>query len=58
VWSALPPARELDGTGVGLKYGLGLGLRLQKGTFLVRGDLAWSPDARPLGGYLLAGQIF
>jgi hypothetical protein len=24
----------------------------------VRGDLAWSPDARPVGGYLLAGEVF
>jgi hypothetical protein len=49
----------LDGTGVGLKYGLGAGLRLQEGdTFVVRADLAWSPDARPIGGYFAAGEIF
>jgi hypothetical protein len=50
---------ELDGTGLGLKYGVGTGLRFQEGrTFVVRADLAWSPDARPIGGYFAAGQIF
>jgi hypothetical protein len=24
----------------------------------VRADVAWSPDARPLAGYLLADHIF
>jgi outer membrane protein assembly factor BamA len=59
VWADLDRAPSLDGTGLGLKYGVGGGLRLQKGkTFVLRGDLAWSPDARPLGGYFLAGHIF
>jgi hypothetical protein len=59
VWSDLPAAPQLDGHGLGLKYGVGSGLRLEKGkTFVVRGDVAWSPDARPLGAYLIAGQIF
>lgn len=50
---------ELDGTGIGLKYGIGGGLRLQEGkTFVVRADLAWSPDAQPIGGYFSAGEIF
>jgi hypothetical protein len=50
---------ELDGTGIGLKYGVGGGIRFQEGhTFVVRADVAWSPDARPLGGYFAAGQIF
>jgi Omp85 superfamily domain len=49
----------LDGTGIGLKYGLGGGLRLQEGqTFIVRGDVAWSPDAKPVGAYFAAGEIF
>ena len=49
----------LDGTGLGLKYGLGGGLRLQEGqTFIVRGDIAWSPDATPVGAYFAAGEIF
>jgi hypothetical protein len=50
---------ELDGTGIGLKYGIGGGLRLQQGqTFIVRADIAWSPDAQPVGAYFAAGQIF
>jgi outer membrane translocation and assembly module TamA len=59
VWADLRGAPELDGSGLGLKYGAGGGLRLQKGsTFVLRVDLAWSPDARPLGGYFLAGHVF
>jgi len=59
-WTELAHAHpELDGTGLGLKYGVGCGLRLQEGkTFVVRADLAWSPDARPIGGYFAAGEIF
>jgi hypothetical protein len=50
---------ELDGSGVGLKYGVGGGLRLQQGrTFVVRFDVAWSPDAEPISAYFAAGQIF
>ena len=50
---------ELDGTGLGLKYGIGGGLRLLQGqTFIVRADVAWSPDAQPIGAYFAAGQIF
>jgi hypothetical protein len=38
---------------------VGGGLRLQKDqTFVLRADLAWSPDAHPLGGYFLAGHLF
>ncbi len=49
----------LDGTGIGLKYGLGGGLRLKQGkTFVIRLDVAYSPDARPIGVYFGAGQIF
>lgn len=59
VFTRLPADPVLDGSGVGLKYGVGGGLRVQKGkTFIVRGDLAWSPDARPLGGYITGGQQF
>jgi hypothetical protein len=59
VWADLTSAPELDGTGLGLKYGVGGGLRLHKGrSFVLRFDLAWSPDASPLAGYLLAGQMF
>jgi hypothetical protein len=59
VWADVDRAPELDGTGLGLKYGVGGGLRLQKDqTFVLRADLAWSPDAHPLGGYFLAGHLF
>ncbi|MES1165668.1 MAG: BamA/TamA family outer membrane protein [Verrucomicrobiota bacterium] len=59
-WSEIGQAHpDLDGTGWGLKYGIGAGLRLQEGqTFVVRADLAWSPDAQPVGAYFAAGQIF
>jgi hypothetical protein len=59
VWSDWSADPVLDGSGLGLKYGLGGGLRLQQGkAFVVRGDIAWSPDARPIGGYFTAGHIF
>jgi outer membrane protein assembly factor BamA len=59
LWADLTPHPELDGTGVGLKYGTGGGLRLQSGdAFVLRADVAWSPDARPLSGYFAAGQLF
>jgi hypothetical protein len=59
-WTELGSSHpELDGRGWGLKYGVGGGVRLTQGkTFVVRGDLAWSPDARPIGGYVNAGQMF
>ncbi len=59
LWADWESHRELDGGALGLKYGFGGGLRLQQGqTFVVRADLAWSPDARPIGAYLSAGHIF
>jgi hypothetical protein len=59
-WTELGQSHpELDGTGIGLKYGVGGGLRLQEGrTFIVRFDVAWSPDATPVGAYFVAGEIF
>lgn len=60
VWAG-PGSRlsSLDGTGLGLKYGLGVGVRFRSGeAFVLRGDIAWSPDARPIGGYVAAGQAF
>jgi hypothetical protein len=55
-WSSQP---QLDGRGLGLKYGTGIGIRLLQGTALVvRGDIAWSPDAQPIGGYFAAGETF
>ncbi|HEY0480608.1 MAG TPA: BamA/TamA family outer membrane protein [Kofleriaceae bacterium] len=60
LWSGMDnPRPELDGTGVGLHYGIGGGLRLQQGkAFVVRADVAWSPDARPVGAYVVADEIF
>ena len=59
VWAEPQAHPELDGTGIGLKYGVGGGLRLQSGVaFVLRADVAWSPDARPLGAYFAAGQEF
>jgi Omp85 superfamily domain len=60
LWSDLRNSRpDLDGTGLGLHYGVGAGIRLQQGrAFLVRADLAWSPDASPIAGYVLADHIF
>lgn len=59
VWVDLEDNPALDGTGLGLKWGVGGGLRLQEGTtFVVRGDIAWSPDARPIGAYVSANEIF
>lgn len=63
VWADTSSHPELDGTRIGLKYGLGGGLRLQSGSsFVLRLDVAWSPDASalgaPVGGYFAAGQMF
>jgi hypothetical protein len=59
VWADLRPSPALDGRGLGLKYGVGGGLRLQEGhTFVVRVDLAWSPDASPIATYFAAGETF
>jgi outer membrane protein assembly factor BamA len=59
VWAEVGRHEELDGTAWGIKYGTGAGLRLRKGqTFVLRVDVAWSPDARPIGAYFLADHIF
>jgi len=60
LWSDLRVSHpELDGTGLGLHWGTGAGIRLQQGrAFMVRADLAWSPDAQPVAGYVLADHIF
>jgi hypothetical protein len=60
LWTDITKANpQLDGTGIGLHYGIGGGVRLQQGrAFLVRADLAWSPDARPIGAYVMADQAF
>ena len=57
VWADTTPQPQLDGRDVGLKYGVGGGLRLQSGSaFVLRADVAWSPDAMPIGGYVAAGE--
>jgi outer membrane protein assembly factor BamA len=59
LWADFASHPELDGTGIGLKYGTGGGVRLQSGSsFVIRADVAWSPDATPISGYFSAGQMF
>jgi hypothetical protein len=60
VWTELPPGnRRFDGDGPGLKLGVGAGPRMQWGeTFLIRIDLAWSPDADPVGVYFDVSHVF
>ncbi|MGH7439857.1 MAG: BamA/TamA family outer membrane protein [Polyangiaceae bacterium] len=63
VWADTTPRPSLDGGTTdpvaALKYGVGGGVRFQSGSaFVLRGDVAWSPDAMPLGGYVAAGQMF
>ncbi|WP_394835376.1 outer membrane protein assembly factor [Pendulispora rubella] len=60
VWTELGRSHpDLDGTGPGIKYGTGGGLRLRQGkTFVLRADVAWSPDATPVGGYFTMGEMF
>lgn len=59
LWADSNAQPELDGRGWGLKYGYGGGLRLQSGSsFVIRLDVAASPDASPVSGYFSAGQMF
>jgi outer membrane protein assembly factor BamA len=59
LWADTTAQPDLDGRAVGLKYGTGGGVRLQSGSsFVIRADLAWSPDATPVSGYFSAGQMF
>ncbi|HVY49675.1 MAG TPA: BamA/TamA family outer membrane protein [Minicystis sp.] len=59
LWADYQALPALDGTGIGLHYGLGGGPRLQVGrAFVVRFDVAWSPEARPIAAYLKAGHMF
>lgn len=58
-WADYRVDPELDGSGLGLKYGLGGGLRLSSGkSFVLRLDVAWSPDAEPVSAYLMSGHQF
>jgi hypothetical protein len=59
LWADYTPHPDLDGSSLGLKYGLGGGLRIASGkTFMLRFDLAWSPEGGKPSGYLLAGHMF
>jgi hypothetical protein len=59
VWADYSDSERFDGKGIGLKVGTGGGLRLRWGeTFILRGDLAWSPDADPVGFYIDINHIF
>lgn len=59
LWFDFAPHPDLDGAGLGLKYGVGGGLRLHAGkTFVARADVAWSPDAFPIGAYFQANETF
>ena len=53
-WNDYERDPDLDGTGAGLKYGVGGGLHLQWGEMvLLRLDLAYSPDAEEESGLAL-----
>ena len=65
VWADYRLCSELDGTGFGLKYGVGGGLRFLMGEGqLIRLDVAYSPDMvdlnpdMPVGIYVAFGQFF
>ncbi len=59
LWADTNAHPDLDGRGLGLKYGAGGGLRVQSGSsFVIRLDVAGSPDATPVSGYFSAGQMF
>ncbi len=59
LWADTESHPELDGHGVGLKYGYGGGVRVQSGSsFVIRAEVAGSPDATPISGYFAAGQAF
>jgi outer membrane protein assembly factor BamA len=63
VWADTTMQPALDGEGLGplagLKYGVGGGVRFQSGSaFVLRADIAWSPDATPIAAYVAAGQMF
>jgi outer membrane protein assembly factor BamA len=59
LWADYHANPELDGDGLGLKYGIGGGPRIAAGkSFVLRLDVAWSKEARPLAAYLTSGQMF
>jgi len=59
LWADFGASNELDGTGFGMKYSIGGGLRLLfEDSFVVALDAGWSPDAEPVGVYLTSGHAF
>lgn len=59
VWSDFQAPERFDGSATAAKVGLGGGARLQWGeAFLMRMDLAWSPDAEPVGFYFNVNHVF
>jgi len=59
IWNDYEYNPDLDGTGIGIKYGFGLGPRLQWGeTVMIRFDFAYAPEASefnpdlPIGIYM------
>lgn len=59
VWADYEGNPELDGTGLGMHYGVGGGLRVAAGaSFVLRLDVAWSQDANPIAAYLTSGHAF
>lgn len=59
VWSDFDAPAALDGRGLGIKSGVGAGLRLLwGGSLLLRADVAWSADADPVGVYFNVNHAF
>lgn len=65
IFSDLSPEARLDGTGLGLKYGVGGGAYFIWGeAAVIRMEIAYSPDARsaneglPIGFYIADGHAF
>lgn len=59
VWSAFRTDPELDGTGPGIAFGFGGGVRIRWGdTFVIRGDVAYAPGDRSTGVYIDLNHAF
>ena len=59
VWYHTTSGTDLDGDGLGGKFGVGGGPQILWGkSVVIRLDVAYSPDATPLGIYLEAGRNF
>lgn len=59
LWADYAEKPDLDGSGIGLHYGAGGGIRVRAGeSFVLRFDVAWSPNAQPLAAYLASGEVF